>query len=165
MLTKALGFFNAADILRRSKEYEKSKILFAPVLHLLAHGVEVQLKANLIGAGLSLDETRKTYGHNILALWECAGNELLRDRALKEAEVAWQRAKMSRAWPDQFTEDPRELLEQNLRLIDELHTKKSDYALRYVAEPGTVAPRVHLLVDTFLAVSWLCVGQPDLLTK
>jgi len=165
VLSKAHGFLSAADVLRCSEEYGKSRILFSPALHLLAHGVELQLKANLIGGGRTLNELRKTYGHNVWALWECNGNQLFRATALREAEVAWQRAIGSGKWPDQFSEDPRELLEQHLRDIDELHTAKSEYALRYLAKSGALGPRVHLLVDTFLAVSRLCIGQPDLLIK
>lgn len=156
MLFTAYQFLRAADVLKRSEEYQ---ILFKPVLHLAAHGIEVLLKANLVGAGLTLKDV-KGYGHKISKLWNDSRNQLLRDKALSEAEKVWQEAKTDEKWADEFGEDPKKLLEEYIEKINILHTAESDYALRYVAKPGTEGPRVHLLVDTFLFVSHFCCGQP-----
>lgn len=160
LLATAKRFLSGADVLRRSAEYQSSKVLFTPVLHLAAHGIEVLLKANLVGAGLSLDEVRKKHGHDIAALWSHDLNRLLRDEAASEARKVWQSAKADGRWQDRFEGDPAKLLEEYLAAINALHTAASEYALRYVAASEMTAPRPHLLIETFLLVSDLCVRQP-----
>src|SRR5690606_2581507 len=90
LLATAKRFLHGADVLRRSEEYETSRVLFTPVLHLTAHGIEVLLKANLVGSGLTLDDMRKKFGHNIAALWAHDLNQLLRDEAISEVRKVWQ---------------------------------------------------------------------------
>ena len=108
---------------------------------------------------------RKKYGHNILALWEDDLNQLLRDEAMLEVGKVWQQAQIDESWQDQFSEDPKELLEEYVAAVSVLHTGKSEYALRYVAKPGAEGPRAHLLVDTFLYVAHFCLGQPYALVR
>lgn len=160
LLATAKRFLTAADVLRRSEEYQSSRVLFTPVLHLTAHGIEVLLKANLLGAGLTLDDVKKKYGHSIAALWADDLNQLLRDEAASEARKVWQNAQADGKWPDRFDDDPVALLEEYLAAINALHTAASEYALRYVAASEMTAPRQHLLIETFLPVSDLCVRQP-----
>lgn len=163
LLATAKRFLTGADVLRRSAEYQSSRILFTPVLHLAAHGIEVLLKANLVGAGLTLDEVRKKYGHDIAALWAHDLNRLLRDEAASEARKVWQTAQADGRWQDRFGDDPVNLLEEYLAAISVLHTAASEYALRYVAASEMTAPRPHLLIETFLPISDLCVRQPRIL--
>lgn len=163
LLATAKRFLTGADVLRRSAEYESSKVLFTPVLHLLAHGIEVLLKANLIGAGLTLDEVRKKYGHDIAALWAHDLNRVLRDEAASEARKVWQSAQAEGRWQDRFDDNPVKLLEEYLAALNTLHTAASEYALRYVAASEMTAPRPHLLIETFLPISDLCVRQPRVL--
>lgn len=163
LLATAKRFRTGADVLRRSAEYQSSKVLFTPVLHLTAHGIEVLLKANLVGAGLSLDEVRKKHGHDIAALWAHDLNRLLRDEAASEARKIWQSAQTDERWQDRFDDEPVKLLEEYLAAINALHTAASEYALRYVAASEMRAPRPHLLIETFIPVSDLCVRQPRIL--
>lgn len=160
LLATAKRFLSAADIIRRSEEYRTSRVLFTPVLHLTAHGIEVLLKANLVGAGLTLDDVRKKYGHDIAALWAHDLNQLLRAEAASEARRAWQQAQSDGGWQDRFDNDPVNLLEEYISSINVLHTSASEYALRYVAASEMTAPRPHLLIETFLPISDLCVRQP-----
>lgn len=55
------------------------------------------------------------------------------------------------------------LLEEYLAAISALHTAASEYALRYVAASEMTAPRPHLLIETFLSITNLCVRQPRVL--
>ena len=165
LLATAKRFLSAADVLRRSEEYQTSRVLFTPVLHLTAHGIEVLLKANLVGAGLSLGDVRKKYGHNIAALWAHDLNQPLREEAASEARKVWQQAQADGNWPDRFNGEPVALLEEYLAAINALHTAASEYALRYVAASEMTAPRPHLLIDTFLPISDLCVRQPRALLR
>lgn len=160
LLATAKRFLTGADVLRRSSEYQSSSVLFTPVLHLTAHGIEVLLKANLVGAGLTLDEVRKKHGHNIATLWAHDLNQLLRDEAASEARKVWQSAQAEGRWQDRFDDDPVKLLDEYLSAINALHTAASEYALRYVAASEMTAPRPHLLIETFLPISDLCVRQP-----
>lgn len=160
LLATAKRFLSAADVLRRSEEYRTSRVLFTPVLHLTAHGIEVLLKANLVGAGLTLDDVRKKYGHSIAALWAHDLNQPLRDEAASEARKVWHRAQTDGNWLDRFDGDPVTLLEEYLAAINTLHTAASEFALRYVAASEMTAPRPHLLIETFLPISDLCVRQP-----
>jgi hypothetical protein len=111
LLAATKRFLTGADVLRRSAEYQSSRVLFTPILHLTAHGIEVLLKANLVGAGLPLDEVRKKYGHDIAALWAHGLNRLLRDEAASEARKVWQAAQADGRWQDRFDDDPVKLLE------------------------------------------------------
>lgn len=163
LLASAKGFLKAADVLRRSEEYKKSQILFAPTLHLTAHGIEVLLKANLVGAGLTLGEVKNKYGHSILKLWQHGSNQRLRDMAANEAKIAWQQAQVDGSWPDCFKGDPVILLNEYIAKLNELHTKDTDYALRYIPASGLQGPRPHLLIDTFLVVTDFCIRQPNAL--
>ncbi|MGV1110456.1 hypothetical protein ACTAYL_19820, partial [Xanthomonas translucens pv. undulosa] len=87
----------------------------------------VLLKANLVGAGLSLGDVRKKYGHNIAALWAHDLNQPLRDEAASEARKVWQQAQADGNWPDRFNGEPVALLEEYLAAINALHTAASEY--------------------------------------
>lgn len=163
LLATAKRFLSAADVLRQSEEYKSSRLLFTPVLHLLAHGIEVLLKGNLVGSGLTLDEVKRKYGHNIATLWSDGLNQLLRKEAISEARKAWEQAQTEDKWPDRFDGDPATLLNEYLATLNTLHTEKSDYALRYVSAAGMKGPKPHLLLETFLPISDLCVRQPHAL--
>ena len=94
LLVAANRFLTGADVLHRSQEYRSSRVLIT---------IEVLLKANLVGAGLALDEMKKKHGHDIAALLVHDLNRLLRDEAASEAR------KVSQAdgrWQDRFDDDP-----------------------------------------------------------
>lgn len=159
LLATAKRYLAAANLLRRSDEYKTSNVLLTPVLHLTAHGLEVLLKANLVGAGLTV-EAVKDFGHDISSLWEHDLNRLLRDEALSEAQKAWCQAQASGSWPDTFDADAQAMLQEHIRALSTLHTKESKFALRYIAASDMEGPRPHLLVETFLPIADLCVRQP-----
>ena len=163
LLVVANRFLLAANVLRHSSEYKNTKVLFKPTLHLTAHGIEVLLKANLVGSGFALEDIRKQYGHEICGLWDHDKNRLLRGEAFVEARKAWEQAQGGSSWQDTFNSDPEQLLEEYLRAISALHTRESEYALRYIAAPEIKGPRPHLLLDTFLPIADLCMRQPSVL--
>jgi hypothetical protein len=163
LLAAAKRFLYSADVLRRSEDYKSNRILFTPTLHLIAHGIEVLLKANLVGSGLHLSDLRSQYGHDICALWNHNGNWLLRRQVFSEARRAWDNAANGPDWQDSFEDNPESLLAEYLKSISALHTSKTDYALRYIASPELIGPRPHLLVDSFLPVSDMLLKQPNAL--
>jgi hypothetical protein len=136
LLAAAKRFLFGADVLRRSDQYSASSLLFTPTLHLTAHGIEVLLKANLVGSGLALDDVRRTHRHDVWSLWKHNTNRLLRDEVFSAARTAWDPAKSDPLWQDNFSEDPDQLLAEYLKRISDLHTSETDYDLRYVAAPG-----------------------------
>jgi len=158
----AKRYMMAARTLRLSADYAAGRALFVPTLHVTAQGIEVLLKANLIGSGLTANEV-KAIGHDIWRLWEQPKNARLRDQALIEARNAYERAKAEKTelgYLDAFEENPQALLVEYLKALSVLHTKESEFALRYVSDAATEAPRPHLLTETFFEVADLCIRQP-----
>ena len=142
-------YLHASEVLRNSDEY---RLIKTPQLHLLAHGSELLLKANLIANGCPVGEAR-AFGHEIWALWNDARNTALRADVLKAANEEWIAAKMDPAWKDSFKEDSAVLFEEYLARLNELHTRQTDFALRYVRPEETEAPRPHLLGPTMYRIA------------
>lgn len=164
-LALAKRYMMAARTLRLSADYAAGLALFVPTLHVTAQGIEVLLKANLIGSGLTANEV-KAIGHDIWRLWEHPKNQRLRDQALIDARTVYGRAKGEKqelGYLDAFEDDPQALLVEHLKALSVLHTKESDFALRYVSDAATEAPRPHLLAETFFEVADLCIRQPSAL--
>lgn len=148
---EARRYLRAAEVLRASTEYDRGEIL-TPPLHLLAHGIELLLKANLIAGGSSANKAR-LFGHDIWKLWNDERNAALRTDVLNAAAEEWAAAKLDPAWRDTFSEDSAVLFEEYLKRLSELHTKETDYALRYVRPEETKAPKPHWLGPTMYRVA------------
>ncbi|TAW50612.1 hypothetical protein [Rhizobium leguminosarum] len=161
----AKRYMMAARTLRLSADYAAGRALFVPTLHVTAQGIEVLLKANLIGSGLVAKEV-KAIGHDIWRLWEHPKNQLLREQALIEATTVYERAKTEKPemrYFDTFEADPQALLLEYIKGLSVLHTRESDFALRYVSDLASEGPRPHLLAETFFEVADLCIRQPTAL--
>lgn len=148
---EARRYLHAAEVLRTSIEYRRG-VIMSPPLHLLAHGSELLLKANLIVSGCNASEAR-SFGHNIWKLWEHDRNAPLRADLLKAAEEEWVAARKNPAWQDTFSEKSAVLFEEYLKRLSDLHSKTTDFALRYVRPEGTLAPKPHLLGPTMYRVA------------
>lgn len=155
----AKRYMMAANTLLHSPEYTASRALHVPTLHLTGQGIEVLLKANLIGAGLTIGEVKKI-GHNLWALWIHDCNEMLRAHTRIEARGVWEEAKAQPQYSDTFSEDPDDLLLQYLKDLSVLHSAESEYALRYVSDAVERAPRPFLLAETFLKIADFGLKQP-----
>ncbi|WOK36041.1 hypothetical protein [Sphingomonas sp. C3-2] len=142
-LIEARRYLHAAEILRASAEYRRG-VIMTPPLHLLAHGTELLLKANLITADPTATDVR-SFGHDIWKLWNDIRSAQLRVDLLKAADEEWEAAKMSEEWQGAFNEDSGVLFKEYLKRLSELHTKEIDYALRYVRPEETEAPKPHML--------------------
>jgi hypothetical protein len=158
----AKRYMMAANTLLHSPEYAASRALHVPTLHLTGQGIEVLLKANLIGAGLTTAEVKKI-GHNLWALWVHDGNEMLRAHTLIEGRGVWEQAKAKPQYADSFTENPDDLLLHYLKDLSALHSAESEYALRYVSDAVDKGPRPFLLAETFLEVADLGLKQPTIM--
>lgn len=156
----AKRYMMAVDALLRSEDYAASRALQVPTLHLVGHGIEVLLKANLLATGMTAAEVKKI-GHNLSALWNHDCNVMLRAHARIEARQAWESARTSGKYLDAFTENPGDLLVQYLHDLSVLHSAQSDYALRYVSDTAEMIPRPFLLAATFLALSDFGLKQPS----
>lgn len=75
---------------RRARDYEsaariliykedRSNLRLAPCFHLIAHGIELILKSSLVAHGVDKEEIKKSYGHDLIKLWEHKSNECFRD--------------------------------------------------------------------------------------
>lgn len=153
-LAESKRYLWAAEVLRESDEYASGKLLITPTLHLIAHGAELFLKGTLIRSGATDMEVRK-FGHDILELWNHAQNLTTRTDVLTAADEEWEAAKQNSKWLDDFSLLPRPPFEEHLQRLSELHTKQSDFALRYVTgrTPTTEGPKPHLLGATFYRVA------------
>lgn len=159
----AKRYMMAANTLLHSPEYAASRALHVPTLHLTGQGIEVLLKANLIGAGLTTADV-KNVGHNLWALWTHNCNEILRAHTLIEARRVWELAKTQPQYLDAFKGNPDKILLQHLKDLSILHSSGSGYALRYVSDAAKNAPRPFLLAETFLEVADFGLKQPTAMT-
>ncbi|MGO7532424.1 hypothetical protein [Rhizobium leguminosarum] len=163
-LTGALCYIRSAQLLRESDEWEiEGKRLIRPTLHLLAHGLELFLKFPLLVSGKNLEELAfKPYGHNLRFLWDHADNALLRDVVLHQAEISWNQARDSGRWPkDEFNADPKRAFVAAVYKLSRLHSKESEYALRYVMFKTEKAPRSQFLLDVLFEVLDAAARRPD----
>ena len=143
-LIEAKRYLHGAEILRASRK----PLLITPTLHLLGHGIELFLKANLILEGETADEAR-SFGHDIWRLWRDDRSATARRDVAATAEEEWNAAKLDPRWTDDFNEPATVQLEEYLRRLSQLHSRDTDYALRYPRPDGTEGPKPHLLVPTF----------------
>jgi hypothetical protein len=157
-------YLSAARLLRFSEDWGQK--LQTPVLHLLAHGVELLLKYPLLASGASPRDVAIKYGHDLVKLWNDRENRFLRPLILDRSEKAWEESRVSGAWPcDNFALDPRQELKFALDKLSYLHSRDSGYALRYIITPNTSAPRPGFLIDVFDEVAERGAKNPTLLTQ
>lgn len=151
LLTGAHSYFCASKQLRRSALWKSdAKLIQRPTLHLLCHGTELLLKANLIRAGLSIAQVRKSFGHDLERLWDTQENVDLKQALNRAAENVWRRAERSGRWDeDDFSDDPKAVLDKAVRDLSVLHTDRSEYALRYIVKQSQNAPRPMFLIEVF----------------
>jgi len=153
-LAEAKRFLLAGEVLRQSADYQQGRLLITPTLHVVAHGIELFLKATLIRHGATEAEARK-FRHDILALWNDSRNGPTRNDIMTAAVEEWEAAKQNPQWVDDFSIFNEAPLEEYLQRLSELHTKDTDYALRYVTgrTSTTAGPKPHLLSATFYRVA------------
>lgn len=150
-LARAKAYLAAVKIV---VDQEGSKRLFrAPVLHLIAHGLEVLFKHVLLKEGKTEEDIRKEYGHNLEKLWNYKDLRDLRNEAYITASHAWKVARDRGKYCGNFQEKACDVLDINISSLSHLHTTSSNYALRYSASRGERAPIPLLLIDTFLPVT------------
>ncbi|MBY5405052.1 hypothetical protein [Rhizobium leguminosarum] len=167
VLAGAHRYLCAAKELRDSLTWtERAKLLQAPTIHLLAHGVELLLKYSLLSSGLSPDDVRKQYGHDLVKLWNHDANKVVRPMVLARADEAWEEARVSGRWQaDNFDRDPKAELNSALDQLNFLHGRDSGFALRYFVAPNTQAPRPAFLIDVFGEVAERGAKSPRSLTE
>lgn len=163
LLTGAHSYFSASKQLRRSNLWKlDAKLIQRPTLHLLCHGTELLLKANLIRGGLKIEQVRKGFGHDLERLWDAHENVGLKQAINRTAANAWRRAEKSGRWgDDDFSDSPTAVLDKAIRDLSVLHTDKSEYALRYVVKQSMNAPRPMFLVDVFCPFVARLVRNPS----
>lgn len=152
-LVQAYRFLYAAHTLLNSKEYRTSPALFTPTLHLTAHGIELLLKSNLLGSGLSEADMKNQIRHDIQLLWDHELNSELRTEIEEAAVLVWDHARLNPRFEGEFISDPRKELTEYLLALSRLHARSSGDTVRYMSGPDAVAPRPHLLTEAFFAVA------------
>ncbi|MBL8577701.1 MAG: hypothetical protein JNK47_10775 [Mesorhizobium sp.] len=164
IIAGAHRYLSAARLLLNSAEFERRpNLLKIPTLHLIAHGIELLLKFPMLQAGRPVDEVRRKFGHDLNQLWDEPSNSSLRDLVIFSAIRAWSAAERSGKWSDNFSRFPEVEIVAQLRLLAPLHSKETDFALRYIAPPKTPAPRPAFLADTFGDVAERLLKNPQLL--
>lgn len=165
IIAGAHRYLSAARLLLETKEFEsRPSLLKIPVLHLTAHGIELLLKFPLLQAGRSIVEVRREFGHDLSQLWDEPSNASVRNIILFSAIKAWSTAERSGKWPaDDFNRNPELEIVKQLRLLAPLHSRDSDFALRYVAPPNTPAPWPAFLVEAFGNLAEKLLKNPGLL--
>jgi hypothetical protein len=157
-------YLTAAHFLRFSDEaLDYGKLLQTPILHLLAHGIELLLKFPLIRAGQSQAEIRKLFGHDLASLWSTDANSRLRDLCGAASINAWSAAKAAGLVMDERQLPPPVLLAEYVDVLSHLHDKGSGFALRYTISGPTPAPASAFLIDVFGEVARDIMVDPSIL--
>lgn len=165
IIAGAHKYLSAARLLRESEVFDqRPSLLLTPILQLVAHGVELLLKFAPLQSGLALEDVRKQFGHDLRALWYDDANEEVRRLVGDAAEEFWALASSNGGWPDDFSEDPRVEIIDHLLELAPLHSRDTDFALRYVVAPNTRAPRPAFMIDAFGAVAERVVKNPSLVS-
>jgi hypothetical protein len=164
ILAGAHKYLSAAKILADSDVWKERKgLLLTPVLNSIAHGTELLLKYPLLASGMSVDDVRKVYGHDIMALWASKENEVLRELVTESAKAAWAAASASGIYPDDFNRDPEAEFLRALETLASLHSRTTEFALRYIAAKNTAAPTPRSLIDTLSPVAEAGLKAPSTL--
>jgi hypothetical protein len=165
ILVRSHQFLHSAKILQNSQAGRyRATFMRAPILHLVGHGVELLLKFQILASGVPGVDVRKAYGHDLRALWEADENKTMRRYTIEQAGVVWEEARLSNRYAGDFKQDPGEVLIAALFQLGYLHGRESDFALRYVAPAGTLAPWPAFLVDVFSEVADSLAKNTQLLT-
>tara|TARA_R110002020_G_scaffold36894_37_gene111038 strand:+ start:1342 stop:1875 length:534 start_codon:yes stop_codon:yes gene_type:complete len=167
IITGAHRYIRAARVVRFSKEAEtQGELLKVPVLHLLAHGMELLFKYPILRAGSTQAEVSKRFGHHLWKLWMADQNANFRRDALQVAQEAWSAAAASQRWPnDDFSADPQMVLLKAIQELGHLHGRSSSFALRYTLPGPTSAPRPAFLIETFGQIAERSVKDPSYLDR
>jgi hypothetical protein len=154
-LTRAQGFIYAAsDVI----DARQNRSLFrAPILHLLAHGAELLLKGVHIWHGAKPDMLRQKFGHDIWACWDALPEAASSFCHVveREARDTWARADNMGMIPEdcEFT-DGWDHFTAILSELSDLHTSKTDFALRYPAPDQKGMVPLHLRDTLGPTASW-----------
>lgn len=164
LIANSCGYLTAARALRFSETWnEHAPLILRPTLHLVAHGVELLLKFPLVRRGATLETIRRDYGHELSKLWTAAEARVVRNLVHESATDVWTKAAASGNYPDEdFSLDPVQVLEAALERLGELHSRSTDFALRYVVAPNTSGPRPGFLIDAFGSIANRVMRHPDL---
>lgn len=134
---KAISYFCAASMAWENRPAPDT--LIAPVTHLVGHGVELTLKANLILQGFNKKEIRDI-GHKLNELWQ-------HDKCAELRECAYDIAKKFHNYtPAKF--------DKKIENLSSLYfAGKGDYPLRYVSSSALEGSHSTAFVDTFVAIA------------
>lgn len=145
-LRRAKAFENAAF---RVIEYDppRQRSLHAPTLHLIAHGYELVMKSVLSAQSISEKDQRRI-GHDLKVLWEREEMNEFRGVAKKAAIECCQKAQESGKYSGGFPSEPDNEFVQQILMLSDLHSRESDFTLRY---PNT-APTLVALPDPLRCV-------------
>lgn len=149
---KADGYLRTAEIVINSDDGGSRRVFRAPILHLIAHGLELLFKHVILKTGKTEKDVRK-YDHNLLELWNDGALIDIRKESYMHAENAWIHAQKYDDYEGGFEGDAKSNLDENIRCLSRLHTKESNFALRYLVEPDEKGPIPLLLIETFLPVT------------
>jgi len=157
-LAMSKRYFRAARVLVDSPEFTKDLGLLLPTIQLTAHGIELFLKGNLIGAGMPPSEV-EGFRHRLWDLWQEPRNAILRSEVAAIAQAVRIDAEEAGRW-DGRNRSPAGLIEEYVRCLARLHGRETRIALRYPSK-GLKGPRAPFLVETFERAARLALGQPE----
>ena len=132
----------------------RQRSLHAPTLHLIAHGYELLFKAILLKDGVD-DKRLKKIGHNLSRIWARCELEELRTVAQRCAIDCCEEARRSGKYGGGFPDKPGEEFHHQIELLSELHSKESEFTLRYPNE----IPTLIALPDSLLCILRKLIGH------
>lgn len=129
--TLAREYCLAAEILWKREKDERLPLV-APASSCLAQGLELFLKALLLDRGATVRELQSEYGHDVFKMWRLPEFEPMRKHAQGFA-LACKGVKLEPyADPEVYT------LDNTVESLGRLHTRSSNFALRYPSGKNSV---------------------------
>ncbi len=120
----ALSYLAAAEILWKSEQTNPAGLV-APATQLVCTGLELFLKARLLDYGLTHEELRKSYGHNIYKMWMLPQFEGMRKNAQKIALACDIVKESNIPDPNKYTVD------WTIEYLEKLYGGSTHQSLRY----------------------------------
>ena len=125
-------------IIEKKEDYS----LAGPCLHLLAHAIELVLKARLMESDDPEKRDPKKHGHDLYKMWNYDEFQIARQYAQEYAETLFERDENPFPDPKEFTVD------FTLKFLSDLATSRSHFALRYPRSRIEV-PDPALMIEVF----------------
>lgn len=147
-LRAARGYLYAANAVVEDKDFDHEMV--APALYLVAHGLELLLKANLIGGGVEIGNVKK-YNHRLDDLWKHELNARIVQNIMESSRYTYDLAMEYGKIKENMRFDPYIFIGEKISQLSEIH-KGRDLPLRYPMRGAVWVPNSRFLIEVLIPV-------------